>query len=85
MFRKLRTRIALAATLLLVSLASHAAFHIVQINEVYSNASGTVQFIEIKMLADMQTQFNSKILTSTQGGSTNSFTNSRRLCRCVVH
>ncbi|MEP7154396.1 MAG: fibronectin type III domain-containing protein [Betaproteobacteria bacterium] len=76
MFRKLHRQagVLLSILLLFSSAVSHAAFHIVQINEVYSNASGTVQFIEIQMLAAGQNQFAGQMITSAQGATTHSFT-----------
>ena len=70
MFQKLRALLLLS--LLAISTWSQASFHNVQINEVYSNASGTVQFIEIAMLAGGQNIFTGQTLTSTQGSSVNS-------------
>ncbi|MEQ1517352.1 MAG: fibronectin type III domain-containing protein [Usitatibacteraceae bacterium] len=77
MFRNVRTRVILAGLLLTLSAAAHSAFHIVQINEVYSNASGSVQFIEITMLAAGQNFFAGQSISSSQGGATNvaTFTN----------
>jgi len=74
MFRKLHLRIILPLLMLVFSASGHAAFHIVQINEVYSNASGTVQFVEIQMLAAGQNQFGGQMLTSSSGGNSNVFT-----------
>ena len=74
MFRKIRARIALAALLLIASAGLHAEFHFMEIREVYSNASGTVQFIELNMLAAGQNQLSGLTITSTQGATTNSFT-----------
>lgn len=76
MLRRLHlpARIFLSILLLCCSAVSEAAFHIVQINEVYSNASGTVQFVEIQMLAAGQNQFQGQVITSSQGGTTHSFT-----------
>jgi Ca2+-binding RTX toxin-like protein len=50
-------------------------FHLYQINEVYSNADGTVQFIELIGSANNQQFFSDPdaILTVTQGGTTRSF------------
>ncbi len=73
MFQKLPARIFLAAVLLLVGTGSHAAFHSMQITEVYSNADGTVQFIELQMTMDGQTQLSGRMITSTQGSTSNSF------------
>jgi len=44
------------ATLLVVAPASRATFHIMAIDELYSNADGSVQFMELIALADGQNQ-----------------------------
>ena len=82
MFQKLRALLLLS--LLAISTWSQATFHIVQINEVYSNASGTVQFIEITMLANGQNLFSGQTLTSTQGGNVNSFTFQKNLANATA-
>ena len=46
-----------------------AAFHLWQITEVYSNAGGTVQFIELTALSGGQQFLAGHTLTSSQGGS----------------
>ena len=74
MFQKLRARIAVAVFLLVASVVSRAAFHFMEISEVYSNASGTVQFIELNMLGAGQNQLFGRTISSTQGSNTNSFT-----------
>ena len=84
MFQKLRARIVLVFLLFAVSMSSHSAFHFVQINEVYSNASGTVQFVELTMLAGGQTFFSGQTISSTQGGSTKTFTFPNNLSRGVA-
>jgi len=82
MFQKLRALLLLS--LLAISTWSQASFHNVQINEVYSNASGTVQFIEIAMLAGGQNIFAGQTLTSTQGSSVNSFTFQKNLANATT-
>lgn len=54
MLRKLHARIVLAILLLAVSASSHALFHLWTISQVYSNASGTLQFIELTTTAPGQ-------------------------------
>lgn len=49
------------------------AFHIFHINEVYSNADGTVQFIEFVGDADGQHVWAGHSITSSNGASTNPF------------
>lgn len=72
MFRKRRARIALIVLSLVVSLNTHAAFHLWKINEIYSNADGTVQFIEFTTTFGNQ-QFVSGQTVTTQGTSTKTF------------
>ena len=74
MFQKLHARIFLAAVLMFIGAPSHAAFHEWKINEVYSNADGTVQFIELTTTFGGQQFVNNRSISSIQGGSTNSFT-----------
>lgn len=73
MFRKLRARIALGVVSLAVSLNAQSAFHLWKINEIYSNADGTVQFIEFTTTFGNQ-QFVSGQTVTTQGTSTQTFT-----------
>lgn len=49
-------------------------FHIFHINEVYSNADGTVQFIEFTGDADDQDEWAGHTLTATDGISTHTYT-----------
>ncbi len=84
MFQKLRARTVLIFMLLAVSMNSHSAFHMVQINEVYSNASGTVQFIELTMLSGGQTFFSGQTISSAQGGSIKSYMFPTNLSRGVA-
>ncbi len=74
MFQKLLPRIFLATLLLSVGAPSHAAFHLWQINEVYSNADGTVQFIELTTTFGNQQFVVNQTISTTQGGTPNSFT-----------
>ena len=67
----------LAAFLALASTAGSAAFHLWQITEFYSNADGTVQFIELTETTGGfggQQFLSGHTLTSTNGGPVNSFT-----------
>ena len=73
MFHKMHARLALTL-LLAFSANSFAAFHLWKITEVYSNASGTVQFIELTAQAGGQQSLLSHTITSTQGTTINSFT-----------
>src|SRR6187549_2955790 len=67
-------RCVVAAVLVLGSATASAAFHLWQITEFYSNADGTVQYIEMTALAGSQQFLNGQSLTSTAGGPVNSFT-----------
>ncbi len=49
------------------------AFHIFHINEVYSNADGTVQFIEFMGDADGENQWAGHFIISTDGINTNTY------------
>ena len=54
--------------------SSQAAFHLWQINEIYSNADGSVQFVELVALTGGQQFLAGHAITSQQqGGATNSF------------
>ncbi len=65
----------LCAIVLLVSAGTaRASFHLWQLNEIYSNADGTVQFIELIALAGGQQFLTGHTITSSQGATTHSFT-----------
>jgi hypothetical protein len=51
-----------------------ASFHLMSMNELYSNADGSVQFLEMTALAPAQQFFGGHTLTVTQGGATHTFT-----------
>ena len=55
---------------------AHATFHLYQINELYSNADGSVQFIELHEAfgANGQNFLAGHIISVTQGPMTHSFT-----------
>ena len=73
MFQKLHVRISLVMLLLAVSANSNAAFDQWRINEVFSNASGTVQFIELRTTVSGQQFFKGTMISSSMGSSTNSY------------
>jgi hypothetical protein len=50
-----------------------AAFHLFTINEIYSNADGTVQFIEMTALASGQQFFNDHFLRASSGSDSHSY------------
>lgn len=64
------------AVVLMASRPAQASFHLFQINELYSNASGTVQFVELKEAfgANGENFLSGHTLTFTQGGTTHTFT-----------
>jgi hypothetical protein len=53
---------------------AQATFHLWQMTQVYSNADGTVQYIELVALAGSQQFLAGHTLTSTQGSTTHSYT-----------
>ena len=57
----------------LAALPACAAFHLWTINEIYSNADGTVQFIELTALASGQQFTNGHSLISSSGGVTRTY------------
>jgi hypothetical protein len=60
--------------LLLTSSPANATFHLWRITQLFSNADGTVQFIEITSLAAGQQFISGHTITSSQGGTTKTFT-----------
>lgn len=73
MFTKAFARISFALALLIASSSAWSSFHLFQITEIYSNASGTVQFIKITALAGGQQFIAGQTITSSQGGTSQSF------------
>src|SRR5437016_311124 len=69
-----RTARALALTIFAwAALPAHASFHLWMIDEIYSNASGTVQFIELSTNSGGQQFLLSHSISASQSGSTHSF------------
>ncbi len=66
-------RLILAATLAIGALPAGAAFHLWVFNEIYSNADGTVQFVELRALAGGQQFVQGHTLVASQGGTGQSF------------
>jgi len=68
----------LAASWLVFGLVGHAdaAFHLFRIQELYSSADGTVQFVELKESSgsDFENFWQGHALTSTQGATIRTFT-----------
>ncbi len=52
---------------------AQGSFHLWDINEIYSNADGTVQYVELFTTSNSQQFTNGRTINSTLGGSTNSF------------
>ena len=73
MFRKLFAEIALFALLLVGSANSYAVYDQWRINEVFSNADGTVQFIEMKTTVSGQQFLRGATISSSQAGLTKSY------------
>jgi serralysin len=48
-------------------------FHLYRINEIFSNADGSVQFIELTSTSDFENQWAGHTITASQGGVTHSF------------
>lgn len=63
-----------AIVLLFAAGTARAAFHLWALNEVYSNADGTVQFIELTALAGGQEFLAGHAITSRQGAAAKSYT-----------
>ena len=62
------------AALIGLSGQAQAAFHLWQITEVYSNANGTVQFIELTTSSPFETLIGGHSISSSQGATTNVYT-----------
>jgi hypothetical protein len=72
---KLRIQVCLLGLLLGVSGAANATFHLFQISKLYSNADGTVQFIELAAFSGGQQFIAGHTITSAHSGdTTRSFT-----------
>ena len=73
--QKLLSRLAALAAIALMPLAAEASFHTFVINEIYSNADGTVQFVELREAAGAAGQnfFAGQELTSSSGGNAKTF------------
>jgi len=73
-----RRALARAAILFLLTLLAGgraaASFHLWSMDELYSNADGSVQFLEMTALAPGQQFFAGHTLTVTQGGTVHTFT-----------
>jgi len=74
MLAKYTRLLGLIAALLAISASSQATFHLWRMTELYSNADGTVQFIELIALASGQQFLRGHTITSSQGATTRSYT-----------
>jgi hypothetical protein len=67
-------RLSLVWGVLLAAQGASASFHLIVIKEVYSNSSGNVQYVVLQALTGGQQFLNNHSITSTQAGSTHTFT-----------
>src|SRR6202521_4803659 len=73
MFKTLTRQICGIAMLLAATGGAHATFHLWAINEIYSNADGSVQFIELSTADGGQEFVAGHTIKCTQGGTTHTF------------
>ena len=73
MFTHLAKKLLLLAVCLGLSGAASAAFHLFQTTKLYSNADGTVQFIELAALAGGQQFLAGHSVAASLGGSTHTY------------
>lgn len=64
----------LLAAIAALALPANATFHLWYVNEIYSSADGTVQFIELKASAPGQQFIRGHTIRSTSGSQTNTYT-----------
>jgi hypothetical protein len=67
-------KLATCALLLVLTMQAYADFHDWTVNELYSNADGTVQFIELTCAAAGETFLRGERISCSQGTRTNIFT-----------
>ena len=67
-------RILIAILFAALALPANATFHLWYINEIYSNADGSVQYIELKAAASGQQFIKGHTMRSTSGGNSHSYT-----------
>jgi hypothetical protein len=67
-------RILTAILFAAIAFPANATFHLWYINEMYSNADGSVQFVEMKAAASGQQFIRGHTIRSTAGGTTHSYT-----------
>jgi hypothetical protein len=77
---RLIERFLLAAVLAVAAVSpAHASFHLWALSELYSNADGSVQFLELTAITGAQEFVAGHTLTSSSGGTRHSFTVPRDL------
>jgi hypothetical protein len=59
--------------------SAHATFHLWQITQLYSNADGTVQYVELQAYSSGQQYIAGHAISATQGSTTHTFTFNRNL------
>ena len=71
----------IALSCAVAAVAAHATYHTLEVEEVYSNADGTVQYVVLHESAGMdgQNQLTGKTLTATHNGVTKTFTFTKNL------
>jgi hypothetical protein len=74
MVKKRIRQVCIFALCLGISAAANATFHLWHITQLYSNADGTVQFIELTALSGAQQFIAGHSITSSQGATTRSYT-----------
>src|SRR5262249_49410452 len=74
MLRPLMRQIWTAALLLAISGTTQASFHLFRVTQLYSNASGTVQYVVLTAFASGQEFVSGHTITCAQSGVTHSFT-----------
>lgn len=79
MTARMITRLAACAAALAFACSAQATFHLWRITQLFSNADGTVQFIELTALASGQQFLSGHTLASSQGASTHTYTFTRDL------
>jgi hypothetical protein len=66
--------IVVVAMVLCTNSSVQGSFHLFQITELYSNADGSIQFVELTALAGGQQFLTGHTIRSTQGGSSHTYT-----------
>ena len=72
-------RVLLCILVVIPAFPAWATFHLFAINELYSNADGSVQFIELHTASDLQEQLAGRTLMSTDGATTHTLVFTKNL------